>query len=191
VRARGRELVLAHTIVDARRPGNVPLDEALDHLAAPRFADVGLNVDLKHLGCESAVLDALRERGLLHRTLVSCQVAAVVDRVRAFEPRVWTGISVGGRVARFSRRWRDWRAQVLDGLRSRRWETVMAQHGLVDAELLEDVIAHRGHLFAWTVNDRTAIDGLRRLGVHGITTADPRLFSADLSGPGQNSPAHC
>ena len=54
----------------------------------------------------------------------------------------------------------------------------MAQHGLIDVPLLDDVVARSGHLFAWTVNDRTAIDGLRALGVHGITTADPRLFAA-------------
>ena len=29
---------------------------------------------------------------------------------------------------------------------------------------------------ARTVNERPAIDSLQRLGVHGITTADPRLF---------------
>jgi len=54
---------------------------------------------------------------------------------------------------------------------------VMAQHRLVDAGLLEEVVARSGLLYAWTVNERTAIEWLRRLGVHGIATADPRLFA--------------
>jgi glycerophosphoryl diester phosphodiesterase len=53
----------------------------------------------------------------------------------------------------------------------------MAQHRIVDAHLLEEVVSRHGRLFAWTVNERAAIDGLRALGVHGIATADPRLFA--------------
>ena len=105
-------------------------------------------------------------------------MAAVLDRVRALEPGARVGISVGGRVARLSRRWRDWREQVLTGLAARRWDALMAQHRLVDFRLLEDVVARSGLLYAWTVNERPAIDALRRLGVHGIATADPRLFTA-------------
>jgi glycerophosphoryl diester phosphodiesterase len=101
----------------------------------------------------------------------------VLDCLRAREPRVRLGISVGGRIARMSRRWGDWRTQVLDGLAARRWDALMAQHRLIDAGLLERVIDRDGHLYAWTVNERDAIQSLRGLGVHGITTADPRLFA--------------
>ena len=132
----------------------------------------------KHVGCEAALLDGLRRAGLLERSLLSSQIPAVLDRLREREPRVQLGISVGGRIARFSRRWGDWRAQVLAGLASRRWHALMAQHRLVDATLLEHVIARDGRLYAWTVNEQAAIESLRGLGVHGIATADPRLFTA-------------
>jgi glycerophosphoryl diester phosphodiesterase len=52
----------------------------------------------------------------------------------------------------------------------------MAHHRLVDDRLLAQVKDRDGLLYAWTVNDRVGIDGLRKLGVHGIATADPRLF---------------
>ncbi len=178
VRAHRGELVLAHTVLDARRRGLVRLHDALAHLAGARFADVELNVDLKHVGCETGLLDELRHTGLLARTLVSSQVPEVVDRLRAHEPRVRVGISVGGRLARLSCRWADWRSQVLAGLASRRWEALMAQHRLIDAPLLEAVADRDGRLYAWTVNQPGVIDALRRLGVHGITTADPRLFAS-------------
>jgi glycerophosphoryl diester phosphodiesterase len=177
VRAWHGELVLAHTVLHARRGGNARLHEALAHLSSARFAAVGLNVDVKHSGCETAVLDCLRHAGLLERTLICSQVAAVLDRVRALEPAVRTGISVGGRIARASRRWGDWRRHVLAGIAARRWDALMAKHRLIDGELLQDVIARRGLLYAWTVNERPTIEGLRALGVHGIATADPRLFA--------------
>ena len=176
VRGHGRELVLAHTVLDARRGDPVGLQAALTHLSGRRFVDVGLNVDIKHLGCERALLDGLWRAGLLERTLLSSQVPAVLDRLRELEPRARLGISVGGRLARLSRRWGDWRAQVLAGLAGRRWDALMAQHRLIDVALLDAVSERGGSLYAWTVNERIAIQSLQELGVHGITTADPRLF---------------
>jgi glycerophosphoryl diester phosphodiesterase len=177
VRAWRGELLLAHTLLDAHQGGKLRLREALQHLSSRRFREVELNVDLKHVGCEAAVLDALRRRGLLERTLISCQVPTVLDRVRALEPRANVGISIGGHLARFSRRWRSWRDEVLTGVGTRRWQAVMAQHRLVDVALLEEVTGRGGRLYAWTVNARPMIEALRSLGVHGIVTGDPRLFS--------------
>ena len=102
---------------------------------------------------------------------------SLIDRVRELEPRARVGISIGGRLARLSRRWRDWRAGALAGLHGGRWDVLMVQHRLVDDALLCDVVDRGGRLYAWTVNERAAIASLRRLGVHGITTADPRLFA--------------
>jgi glycerophosphoryl diester phosphodiesterase len=179
VRAWDGELVLAHPIVHARKGGNVRLSEALQHLSSRRFADLELNVDVKHAGCEPALLDHLRHAGLLERTLISSQVPDVVDRVRALDPRARVGISIGGRLARLSRRWRDWRdwrAAALAGVHAGRWDALMAQHRLIDHALLDEVSEREGRLYAWTVNERAAIGRFRELGVHGIATADPRLF---------------
>ncbi|MEO6857254.1 MAG: glycerophosphodiester phosphodiesterase, partial [Solirubrobacteraceae bacterium] len=122
VRRWSGELVLAHTILHARRGGNVGLREALTHLSAPAFSRVALNVDVKHIGAESDLLDELRRTHLLERTLISSQVPAVLNRLRELDPEVRLGISVGGRIARLSRRWGGWRAQVLAGLAAQRWD---------------------------------------------------------------------
>ncbi len=171
------ELLLAHTILDPWRGSRVRLHDALAHLSGPRFREVDLNVDVKHAGFEQELLDGLRRAQLLDRTLLSSQVTAVLDRLRELEPRALTAISVGGRLARRSQRWTDWRAQVLAGLAARRWDALMAQHRLIDATLLDEVGARGAKLYAWTVNERAAIQSLQGLGVHGITTADPRLFA--------------
>jgi len=177
VRAWDGELVLAHTILHARRGGNVRLADALKHLSSRRFGEIALNLDVKHVGCEAALLDRVRQSGLLERTLISSQVPEVLDRTRRLEPRARVGISIGGRIARLSRRWRDWRTAALAGLHGGRWDALMAQHRLIDEALLDDVVERRGRLYAWTVNERAAIGHLRDLGVHGIATADPRLFA--------------
>ncbi len=176
VRAWRGRLVLAHTVLHACGAQALVLEAALAHLAGPRFDGVAVNVDVKHAGCEAVLLDGLRRHGLLNRALLSSQVPEVIDRIRHREPRARLGISVGGRLARLSRRWVDWRAHVLAGLASERWHALMAQHRLVDGELLEQVAARDGRLYAWTVNDRRSIAALRALGIHGVATADPRLF---------------
>jgi len=178
VRAHAGQLVLAHTILHARRGVPLRLGQALAHLAGHRFAGLELNVDVKHLGCESRLLEELHHHRLADRALISSQVPDVLDRVRALDPHARVGISVGGRVARVSRRWRDWRQGVLAGLAEGRWDVVMLQHRLIDADLLDQVTARGGRLYAWTVNERAGIERLRGLGVHGIASADPRLFAA-------------
>jgi glycerophosphoryl diester phosphodiesterase len=177
VRAWRGDLVLAHTVLHAPRRANVRLRDALAHLAGRRFAGIEVNLDVKGPGFEAALLAELRRWGLLERALVSSQMTSVVDRVRGLEPRVRVGVSVGGRLPRLTHRWGDWRAHVLAGLAARRWDAVMAQHRIVDQSLLEEVESRAGLLYAWTVNDRIALAGLRALGVHGIATADPRLFA--------------
>jgi glycerophosphoryl diester phosphodiesterase len=53
----------------------------------------------------------------------------------------------------------------------------MLQHRLIDPALVAEVAGRGGKLYAWTVNERESIGRLRGLGVHGITSADPRLFA--------------
>src|SRR5437588_7256703 len=156
VRACRGELILAHTLLDARLPRRVRLADALDHLSSHRFKEVELNVDLKRTGCEPALLDALRAAGMLERTLISSQLPEILDRVRALEPRARLGVSVAGRLSRLTHHWQGWRTQVLPGLREPRGGAGMAHHRLVDEGLLEEVVARSGLLYAWTVNERPA-----------------------------------
>lgn len=180
------ELILAHTVLHARRPGNLRLIDALTHLSQPSFAGIGLHLDVKQTGCEALILHELRSTGLLERSLLCSQIPAVLDRFRALEPGAQVGISVGGALARATHRWGNWRPRLLAGLAERRWNAVMVQHRLVDPALVQSVGQHGSRLYAWTVNERPLIDRMRRLGVHGITTADPRLFgSAALGTPDQ------
>src|SRR4051812_5941391 len=119
VRARGRDLVVAHTILDTRRSYCPTLETALRHLASPRFAGLRFDVDLKQPGTEAAALIAIEQAGLSGRCLISSQVPAILDRVRALDPGVRVGISVAGRLGRRRQGWAHWRPDVLGALAER------------------------------------------------------------------------
>ena len=57
----------------------------------------------------------------------------------------------------------------------------MAHHLLVTPRLVEALRAAGGDLYVWTVDDAAAIRRLEALGVTGVITNDPRLFSADAA----------
>ena len=179
---RGR-LGIAHNPLEGALLGCLPLDTGLAHLAGARFDSVELNVDLKHSGCESGCLEALRRHGLLERSLISSCVPAVVDRVRALEPEARTGLSVGGPLVRRLSGLRDWRRVVADALEAGRFAALMAHHRLVDPELVRRVKDAGAELYAWTVDESDLIDRLTGLEVTGITTNDPRLFAARPATP--------
>jgi glycerophosphoryl diester phosphodiesterase len=172
---RGR-LLLAHTILDARRPGCLAVDDALRWLA--REVDAQLLVDLKSPGIEDAVTAGLRRHGLAERAVITSQSRALLRRVREVEPRIRVAISVAGIVSRRIQRWDEWRHEVVAEVRERRYGAVMVHRRLVDAALVERVHDAGAELHAWTVSVRSDIAALAPLGIDGIVTTDPALVAA-------------
>lgn len=188
----GDRLVLAHDYADAagRRPHT--LEEGLEHLCAKAFAGIELDVDLKLPGYELDVLRALREYGVLERSLISSQYRSSLARLRAAEPSVRLGWSV----PRLRRDPFRSRARVLPALvalqaaraalpgraaraiRSRACDAVMAHWRLVTPRLAHSVRHAGGELYVWTVDDLPRLRALQALGVTGIISNDPRLFAA-------------
>jgi glycerophosphoryl diester phosphodiesterase len=168
VRAKDGVLVLAHTPLDLRFRCGPTLTAALRHLSGPRFRDLRFDVDVKQTGIEAATLYALEAAGLTDRCLISSGTAAVLDRFRALDPSVRTGLSV--------RRRRD-RSAVLRALEARRFDAVMAHHRIVDYRFSTRVHERAGELFAWTVDERAGVERMRAAGVSGVISNDPRLFA--------------
>ena len=177
VRAAQGDLILAHGPLEAILRDCPTLDEALAHLRQPRFADVELNVDVKSAGCEDAILERLHRYGLEDRALVSSRAVTVLDRFKELDARVQTGISVGGRLARHSQHWQNWRRAVLDAIAGGRFDALMANHKLVGQALVDAVRERGGDIYCWTVDSRPILERLESLEVSGITTNDPRLFA--------------
>jgi glycerophosphoryl diester phosphodiesterase len=188
----GDGLILAHDWADAaRRESPHTLEEALAHFASEAFAGVELNVDLKLPGYELRVLDALRTFGLLERALISSQNEESLALLRAAEPGVRLGWSVpklrrdpfrhaATRLPAFVAL-QVFRALLPEraarAIRSRRCDALMAHWRLVTPRLVRRVRAAGGELYVWTVDDLARLRSLEALGVTGVITNDPRLFS--------------
>jgi glycerophosphoryl diester phosphodiesterase len=188
----GDGLILAHDWADAaRRESPHTLEEALARFASGAFAGVELNVDLKLPGYELRVLEALRSFGLLERALISSQNEESLAVLRAAEQGVRLGWSVP-KLRRDPFRSRATRIPAFVALqafrallperaaraiRARRCDAVMAHWRLVTPRLVRRVRAAGGELYVWTVDDLPRLRSLEALGVTGVITNDPRLFS--------------
>jgi glycerophosphoryl diester phosphodiesterase len=183
----GSRLVLAHDYThDVRAAPS--LEDGLAHLAG---TDVRLDVDLKLAGYEDRVVEALREHDLLDRTLISSMERSALHRLRELDPSIPLGWSVpkarrdytaslfyklpAAAILAAARRTFPRRAGV--ELRSGFCDAIMAFHMLISPRLVQAVADAGGELYAWTVDDARTIERLTAMGVTGIITNDPRLFS--------------
>jgi glycerophosphoryl diester phosphodiesterase len=190
LRARDGRLVLAHDYEDAESRDCLTLDEGLDHFAGETYSGVELDVDLKLPGYEREVVDGLRARGLHERSLVSTTYPESLERLGELAP----GLRRGWSVPRVRRNYlrspfalpayaivRVMRArlprQAAARLESRGCEAIMAHQVLVSRRLVKAVHGAGGELYVWTVDDAQRIEALEGLGVDGVITNDPRLFS--------------
>jgi glycerophosphoryl diester phosphodiesterase len=187
----GERLLLAHDYHDAARRAPHTLEEGLDHLAADAFAGVELDVDLKLPGYELRVLDALREHGMLERSLISSQYRSSLELIRATEPSVRLGWSVP-KVKRDPFRSRALRLPVLAAMyavraalpfqaaraiRARMCDALMVHWRLVTPRLVRAVHGAGGEVYVWTVDDAAQLREFEAMGVTGLITNDPRLFA--------------
>ncbi len=155
------------------------LDEVLDG-----FGDrIAFNLELKrgtrgdYAGLERAALDAVRERGLLARTLFSSFYDPVLARLRHEEPAVRLGLLIS---KRYPHRAVE-RARAL-GAEALHPETLLAEPPLVEA-------AHAAALAVnvYTVNELTEMQRLLALQVEGLITNHPDRLRALLGSPGGQS----
>ena len=167
------------------------LEQGLAHLAAPEFAGLELDVDLKIPGYEDRVVQALRDHGLIERALVSTTFMRSLVAVRAIEPRLRLGWSVPRARKDYTRSWlyripaylaigriqRRLPDAAREHLEAGRCDALMIHWPLVTDRLVDVVRAAGGELYVWTVDDAARIRRLEAMGVTGVITNDPRLFT--------------
>ena len=184
-------LLVAHDWAIAARSDPPTLAEALDAFTRPPLDSVRIDLDLKVAGREDEIVAAVRERGLLERTMVSGMEVPGLRWLAANEPEVTLGWTI-------PRLTKDWRKQRGASLALPAWRAYMhwrlprvaereapklgawavwvyhplITRGLIDAAARVDIA-----VIAWTVDDAARMSELAELGVSGIVTNDPRLFS--------------
>jgi glycerophosphoryl diester phosphodiesterase len=191
LRARDGRLVLAHDYGDAGRREPLGLEEGLDHLAGDAYAGLELDADMKLPGYEREIVEGLRARGLLERSMVSSMYVESLDRVGELAPGLRRGLTLP-RVRRDYTRCR-WAIPAYVGARiirahlparatamllARRCEAIVAHWMVMSRALVRAVHAAGGELYVWTVDDARRLVDLVALGVDAVITNDPRLFRA-------------
>ncbi len=185
-------LVVAHDWHDAERRTPLKLTEALDAFLEPPLDAIEIDIDIKLPGREEEIVDALRERDLIERAMVSTMEMYSLARIRELEPalrRGWTYPKVTKDWA--SKRWAKapMRAallvmrQRLPGLAAQELpklgvSAMWVYHPLISPRLARIASIAEVELIAWTVDDIKRMQRLREHGVHGLCSNDPRLFAA-------------
>ena len=184
-------LVVAHDWHDAERRTPLALTEALDAFLEPPLDSVEIDLDLKLPGREEEVVEALRERDLIGRAMVSTMELYSLGRVLELEPalrRGWTYPKVTKDWA--SKRWARGpmlgalaiMRQRLPGLAAEKLpkmgvEAMWVYHPLISARLARITKLAGVELIAWTVDDLAKMERLVDKGADGICSNDPRLFA--------------
>ncbi|MGI9020251.1 MAG: glycerophosphodiester phosphodiesterase [Solirubrobacterales bacterium] len=184
-------LLVAHDWGAAARGTPPTLDEALDAFTRPPLEAVRIDLDLKVAGREDEIVAALRERDLLGRAMVSGMEVPGLRWLARKAPEV----TLGWTVPRLTKDWRRkpgvalilpaWKAYMQWRLPAKvereapelgAW-AVWVYHPLITRRLTETAAGSGIAVIAWTVDTAARMRELRDLGVRGIVTNDPRLFS--------------
>jgi glycerophosphoryl diester phosphodiesterase len=182
--------VVAHDWEDAELRTPLKLTEALDAFLEPPLDRVEIDLDIKLPGREEELVEALRERGLSRRAMISTMEMHTLGRILELAPelrRGWTYPKVTKDWT--SKRWAKLPMRAaLVGMRARLpglaaeklpqfdVAAMWVYHPLVSPRLARICDLAGVELIAWTVDDLPRMRRLVDAGVHGICSNDPRLF---------------
>jgi glycerophosphoryl diester phosphodiesterase len=184
-------LMVAHDWeAQASRPP-LPLTEALDAFLEPPLDKVEIDLDIKLPGREEEFVEALRERDLIDRAMISTMEMHTLKRVLELEPKLrrgWTYPKAGRDYLR--RRWAKPALQAalagmrlqLPGLAAEKLPkfevfAMWVYHPLVSPKLAGICRRCGVELIAWTVDDEPRLRKLVDMGVDGLVSNDPRLYA--------------
>jgi glycerophosphoryl diester phosphodiesterase len=188
------ELLLAHDWEDAVSRTPHTLDEGLAHFADAVYDGVELLVDLKTRGYEERVAAALKQHRLEDRVLISTTEESSLELLRRRHPQ----LAISWTLPRMRRNPLQnpfvalpaigvltYVRHALPGVAANRIgrgeiDAITAHWRLVTPRLAEAVRRAGGELYVWTVDEAPRIASLELMGVTGVISNDPRLFT----GPG-------
>jgi glycerophosphoryl diester phosphodiesterase len=171
----GGRVVLSHSARELE-PEPAGLDDALD-LLAERTPEMPVLVDMKVSGAqfERDLVGLLRERDAIERTLVASGSSAVLRRLRGLEPELATSLTYPrGRFFLPRRLLLPFRIAGL--LEAAEASAATLRHPVISGAVVERCHELGVPVLAWTVNRRSLLERLDRLGVDGVITDDPGIF---------------
>jgi glycerophosphoryl diester phosphodiesterase len=184
-------LKLAHSHRDVPADA-IDLDAALEFL---RAHGTGVHLDVKRVGFEQEVVDAVRRHALDERCVVSTAFAQTGRRLAVLAPELpraigyprdrygisrfrWpAGLTAAGAAA--LRAAMPARVPLL--LRLARANVLALHYALVSGAAVRRAHAAGAPVLAWTANDAALVARLEALGVDAIVTDDPAMALATLA----------
>jgi glycerophosphoryl diester phosphodiesterase len=184
-------LVIAHDWEDAESRTPLALTEALDAFLEPPLEGLEIDLDIKLPGREEELVEALRERDLVERSMISTMEMHSLRRVLELEPKLRRGWTYPKVTKDWSRkRWA--KAPMLAAMVAMRHRLPglaaekLPQFGVAAMWVYYPLVTPRlaricdlagVELIAWTVDDAARMEKLVAAGVHGLVSNDPRLFA--------------
>lgn len=184
-------LVVAHDWEDAARRTPLQLTDALDALLEPPLDRLEIDLDVKLPGREEELVEALRERGMVERSMISTLEHYSLGRVRELEPNLRRGWS-------YPKASRDWTAipgarvplavalrvmrHRLPGLAAQELprlevDAMWVYHALISPRLSRICQLADVELIAWKVDREDHMRRLLDAGATGICSNEPHLFA--------------
>jgi glycerophosphoryl diester phosphodiesterase len=184
-------LVVAHDWEDAERRTPLALTEVLDAFLEPPLDKVEIDLDVKLPGREEEMVFALRERGLMERSMISTMELFTLGEVLRLAPELrrgwtypkvtkdwtskrWARLPMRSALVAMRHRLPGLAAQQLPKLGV---EAMWVYHPLITPRLARICELAGVELIAWTVDDAARMQKLVDAGVDGLVSNDPRLFS--------------
>lgn len=184
-------LMVAHDWATQAAHPPLPLHEALDAFLEPPLDKVEIDLDIKLPGREEEFLEALRERDLIDRAMISTTELSVLKRVLELEPNLRRGWTYPKARRDYTRRpWAKPALQAalvalrlqLPGLAAEKLPqfevfAMWVYHPLASAKLARICHLAGVELIAWTVDDEPRMRKLVEMGVDGLVSNDPRMYA--------------
>ena len=184
-------LVVAHDPGDLALPVQVDFADALATLVSLVGPEVRFDVDIKGIGYEPRVAEAIAAAGIADRTLVSTMHTSSLAELRRVAPELALGLSVPlarrnylahpltrpGAYVMLAYLRRVLPARVARTLDAGEADAIMAHWGTVTPRMVQAVRSRGAELFVWTVDDPRRLPALQQLGVTGVITNERELFA--------------
>jgi glycerophosphoryl diester phosphodiesterase len=185
-------LVVAHDWADAESRTPLRLVEALDAFLEPPLDKVEIDLDIKLPGREEELVEALLERDLVGRAMISTLELYSLGRIRELEPRLRRGwsypkVSRDWRLVRWAKvpMWTALRVMRfrLPGLAAKELprlgvDAMWVYHPLVSMQLGRICELAGVELIAWKPTDVMQMRKLLENGASGLCSSEPELFGS-------------
>ena len=123
---------------------------------------LSVDIELKVIGAEREVVDAIRELDMIDDAIVTSFIPEAIRRVKNLEPRLSIGVLL-----------EEWDDEYLEIARNLRAEAILPYYETLDEDLVSKIKSKGYKIITWTVDDPSTAQKLVDMGIEGIITNNP------------------